>query len=90
MVYNSSEQNSVIQLKEIKKVAKEFNIEIIEKSVTLSELPQTVSALISSSDAIYTIADNLVASSIPVISDLAIKDGKLVSVLKKLMLMVEF
>jgi len=46
VIYNSSEQNSKIQVEDLKKAAKELGLNIVEKSVVqANEIPQTVDNL---------------------------------------------
>ncbi|RRD39077.1 ABC transporter substrate-binding protein [Leptotrichia sp. OH3620_COT-345] len=79
IIYNSSEANSKIQVEDLKKAAKEFNIVIIEKSVTqVSEIPQVSDSLIRESDAIYLPTDNLVASVVNLITEKAVNEKKIV------------
>ncbi len=79
IIYNSSEQNSKIQVEDLKKAAKELGLEITEKSVTqASEIPQASEALIREADAIYLPTDNLVASVVNLITDKAISTKKIV------------
>lgn len=79
-VYNSSESNSIDQLDKLKKIAKLYSVEIIEKSITqISDLPQVLKFILESTDAIYTPADNLIASSIKLIADTA-KDYMKISI----------
>lgn len=78
-IYNSSEKNSAIQLKNLEEIAKKLNLEIEAKSITqVNEVPQAVKYLALSSDAIYTPTDNLVASVMPVIASQAIEAKKIV------------
>lgn len=79
VIFNSSEQNSIVQVEDLKKAAAELGIEIIERSVTqASEIPQATANLVVSSDAIYLPTDNLVASVVNLITDKASSDGKIV------------
>ena len=72
VIYNSSEQNSKVQVDDLKKAASELGITIVEKSVTqVSEIPQTSEALVRESDALYLPTDNLVASVINLITEKA-------------------
>ncbi len=71
VIYNSSEQNSKIQVEDLKKAAKELGLNIVEKSVVqANEIPQTVDNLVREADAIYLPTDNLVAS---VVSEIKFK-----------------
>ena len=72
VIYNSSEQNSIVQVNDLKKAAGELNLEIVERSITqANEIPQATEALIASSDAIYLPTDNLVASVVNLITEKA-------------------
>lgn len=79
VIFNSSEQNSIVQVDDLKKAASELGIEVVERSVTqASEIPQATSNLVASADAIYLPTDNLVASVVSLITDKANTDGKIV------------
>lgn len=79
VMYNSSEQNSKVQVEDLKAAAKELNVEVVEKSVVqASEIPQATELLIATSDAIYLPTDNLVASVVNLITDKATKAKKVV------------
>ena len=70
VIYNSSEQNSKVQVDDLKKAASELGITIVEKSVTqVSEIPQASEALVRESDALYLPTDNLVASVVNLITE---------------------
>ena len=72
VIYNSSEQNSKVQVDDLKKAASKLGITIVEKSVTqVSEIPQASEALVRESDALYLPTDNLVASVINLITEKA-------------------
>ena len=72
VIYNSSEQNSKVQVDDLKKAALELGITIVEKSVTqVSEIPQASEALVRESDALYLPTDNLVASVVNLITEKA-------------------
>ena len=78
VIYNSSEQNSKVQVDDLKKAASELGITIVEKSVTqVSEIPQASETLVKSSDALYLPTDNLVASVINLITEKAISAKKI-------------
>ena len=79
VIYNSSEQNSKIQVEDLKKAAKELGLNIVEKSVVqANEIPQTVDNLVREADAIYLPTDNLVASVVSLITDKATAAKKIV------------
>ena len=79
VIYNSSEQNSKIQVEDLKKAAKELGLNIVEKSVVqANEIPQAVDILVREADAIYLPTDNLVASVVSLITDKATAAKKIV------------
>ena len=78
VIYNSSEQNSKVQVDDLKKAASKLGITIVEKSVTqVSEIPQASETLVKSSDALYLPTDNLVASVVNLITEKAIAAKKI-------------
>lgn len=79
VIYNSSEQNSKVQVDDLKAAAKELGVEVVEKSVIqASEIPQAADALTRESDAIYLPTDNLVASVVNLLTDKATVAKKIV------------
>ena len=79
VIYNSSEQNSKIQVEDLKKAAKELGLNIVEKSVVqANEIPQAVDNLVREVDAIYLPTDNLVASVVSLITEKATAAKKIV------------
>ena len=79
VIYNSSEQNSKVQVDDLKAAAKELGVEVVEKSVIqASEIPQAADALTRESDAIYLPTDNLVASVVNLLTDKATAAKKIV------------
>lgn len=69
VVFNTSEANSEVQVKELKEEAKKMNIEVLEGGVTnVNEVPQALDQLLGKIDVMYTPADNMVASSLSLIS----------------------
>ena len=79
VIYNSLEQNSKVQVDDLKKAAKELGLNIVEKSVVqANEIPQTVDNLVRETDAIYLPTDNLVASVVSLITDKATAAKKIV------------
>lgn len=80
ILYNTSEANSDIQIEEVKSLAPSEDLEIKTVGVTnVNELPQAIDSLFSKVDAIYILSDNLIASSVELVSKKLI-DYKLVSV----------
>ena len=79
VIFNSSEQNSMVQVNDLKAAASELGMEVITSGITqASEIPQASETLIAAVDMIYTPTDNLVASLINLITEKAIKSKKIV------------
>ena len=65
VIYNSGEQNSVVQAKEVKKLAEEKGAQVVEASVSTSaEVKQATESLVGRVDAIYVPTDNTVVSAL--------------------------
>jgi len=70
VIYNTSEINSKIQVDMAKKEAKKIGFDIEEVGVSsVNEVAQAMDKLIQSVDVVYTPADNIVASSMSLISN---------------------
>ena len=79
VIFNSSEQNSMVQVNDLKTAASELGMEVVATGVTqASEIPQASETLIGEVDMIYTPTDNLVASLINLITEKAITAKKIV------------
>lgn len=64
-VYNAGEQNSVVQVKQMKEEADKAGLKLEEKSVSTSaEVKQATESLVGKVDAIYIITDNTVVSAL--------------------------
>ena len=64
VVYNAGEQNSVVQVEQVEKVAKDNGAQIVTASVSTSaEVKQATESLIGRVDAIYVPTDNTVVSA---------------------------
>lgn len=69
ILYNTSERNSEIQVQMAKKIAGEYGLEIIASGITsTNEVPQAVDSLKGKIDVLYVPTDNMVASSMAIIS----------------------
>ena len=80
IIYNTSETNSEIQLEEVKKLAPQEGLEVVAMGVSnANELPQAIDSLLSKVDGVYGLSDNLIASSIALVSKKLI-DKKVISV----------
>jgi putative ABC transport system substrate-binding protein len=72
VIFNSGEQNSQVQVDEIKKVATENGAEIVEVSVSTSaEVKQATESLVGRVDAIYVPTDNTVVSALDAVISVA-------------------
>ncbi|MGE7695779.1 ABC transporter substrate-binding protein [Lysinibacillus sp. NPDC094177] len=72
MVYNAGEQNSVAQIKEVKKVMDEQGLTVVEASAaTSADVRQAAESLIGKADAFYIITDNTVVSALESVIDVA-------------------
>lgn len=72
VLYNTSEVNSEIQVKELQELAKKSNIEVMIKGISsVNDIGQTLDSILKDIDVLYTPADNLVASSMAIIVDKA-------------------
>ncbi|MGG2084388.1 ABC transporter substrate-binding protein [Lysinibacillus pakistanensis] len=72
MVYNAGEQNSVAQVKEVKKVMGEQGLKVVEASAaTSAEVKQATESLIGKADSFYIITDNTVVSALESVIDVA-------------------
>ena len=77
VLYNTSEQNSIVQVEEIKKQGQAKHLEVVVQGVTnFGELAQATKNLVASTDALYLPTDNLVVSSISLIASEAINAKK--------------
>ncbi len=75
VIYNTSEVNSKVQVDNLKKYASEKGLKIVEKGISSSsEINQAASSLMGNVDVIYAPTDNLLASSMPIVSQLATKN----------------
>lgn len=72
IMYSTSEVNSVSAIEEYKKLAPEYNFEIVESGIaTSADIPLAADALVGKVDCISNLTDNTVVSSLPVILDKA-------------------
>lgn len=76
ILYNTSEINSELQVKKATDLAKEKGFEIISLGVNSSnDMSQGLANILQKVDVLYTPTDNLIASSMPLISEKAIEKG---------------
>ncbi|WP_353093326.1 ABC transporter substrate-binding protein [Tissierella praeacuta] len=80
ILYNTNEANSEIQIEEVKNLAPTEGLEVVTIGVNnINELPQAVDSLLNKVDAVYALSDNLIASSVELLSRKLI-DKKIISV----------
>lgn len=76
IIYNTSENNSEIQVEGAKKAAPGFGLEIVPVGVTaVNDIPQALNSLLSKIDVLYVPTDNMVVSSMPIISAQCFKNN---------------
>ena len=81
VLYNPSEQNSLVQIAEIQKRAKEKKLEVVLQGITnFGELAQATKNLLTQVDALYLPTDNLVVSGMQLITSESINAKKIVVV----------
>lgn len=72
VLYSSSESNSKIQVEMAKEAAKDFNLEVVEATVSsTNDIEQVVQSLVGKVDAIYAPTDNTIASGMPTVAMVA-------------------
>lgn len=65
VIFNSGEQNSEVQVKEVKKIAEANGAKVVEVSIsTTAEVKQAAESLVGRVDAIYVPTDNTVVSAL--------------------------
>lgn len=69
-MYNTGEKNSIIQLKELKEICVKYDLTIVATGITnVNEAAQSLNSIIDDIDVLYTPTDNLIAASMPLISE---------------------
>ena len=64
-IYNAGEQNSVVQVEQMKKEAEAAGVEVVEATVSTSaEVKQAAESLLDKADVFYIITDNTVVSAL--------------------------
>jgi len=70
VLYTSSEDNSILQAGIAKQAIEALGLEYVEKTVTTSnDVQQVTQSLVGKVDAIYIPTDNILASAMPIVSD---------------------
>lgn len=71
LLYTSSEDNSVLQIKQVKDILDTMGVEYVERTVTNSnDVQQVVQSLVGKCDGIYIPTDNVLASSMALVADI--------------------
>lgn len=75
ILYNTSEANSGVQVKKVLEVAPKVGLKVETIGVNnINEMPQALDSLIKKVDALYMITDNMVASSVELVSKTAVEN----------------
>ena len=76
LLYTSSEDNSVLQIKQAKEILDTMKVAYVEQTVTNSnDVQQAVQSLVTKCDAIYIPTDNVLASSMALVADITWSAG---------------
>lgn len=74
IIYNTGESNSEIQIEEVKVAADELDMIVETVGITsVNDIPQAMNTLAEKIDVLYMISDNMVASAIQLVANLAIE-----------------
>ena len=77
IIYNSSEQNSVSEVNNLKRLAPKYGFNVVDKSVTNgTELVSAANLVVKQADLLYAIQDNTVASYISAILEIFNREKK--------------
>ncbi len=78
-MYNTNEQNSLVQIEALEKVIKDKGLSLKKQGVSsINDIPQALASLKSGTDAMVTVTDNVVVNAMPVIAK-TLKDEKIPS-----------
>lgn len=78
-MYNTNEQNSLVQIEVLEKVLKDKGLSLKKQGVSsINDIPQALASLKSGTDAMVTVTDNVVVNAMPVIAK-TLKDEKIPS-----------
>ncbi|WBW50293.1 ABC transporter substrate-binding protein [Peptoniphilus equinus] len=74
VIYNTSEQNSMVQVEELEANLKERGLALEKVGVnTINDIPQVIATLAPKIDAMFAVTDNMVANAAPIISQTLIE-----------------
>lgn len=69
VLFNTSEQNSAVQVEELEKVLGEKNIGLEKVGINnVNDIPQAIASMGGKIDALFALTDNLVANAAPIVS----------------------
>lgn len=75
LIYNAGEKNSVVQIKQVEKAAKDADLNVSKRTVSTSaEVQQAANTLVGKVDVFYIITDNTVVSALESVVDVANKN----------------
>ena len=75
LMYTSSEDNSVLQINQVKAILDDMNLEYVEQTVTNSnDVQQGAQSIVKKCDAIYIPTDNVLASSMAIVGSEAVRE----------------
>lgn len=76
VVYNTSEQNSLVLLEQVKKEAEIRGMKVVERGITnVNEIALAMDSILGDIDVLYTPTDNLIVSSTPLVLTKAAERG---------------
>ena len=76
VIYNTSEQNSLVQIEKLKSNMDSLGIKVESVGINnVNDIPQAMTSLTRKSDALFALTDNMVASAAPIVSDILIKNN---------------
>ncbi len=76
VLYNTSESNSQVQLEEVKRLAPGAGLEVQAVGVNnINDIAQAIDSLLAKVDALYVLSDNLVASSVELVTHKLIENN---------------
>lgn len=80
IIFNTSEQNSTTQVKQVEKIAPEVGLEVKTTGInSINDMAQSLQSLLSDVDALYVVSDNMVAESVELVND-ALIEKKMISI----------
>lgn len=75
VIYNTSEVNSEVQIKQLKEYSEKYGYEVVPVGITsTNEVTQAMGSLVGKIDVLYVPTDNLVVSAMPLIAQKALEN----------------